>query len=364
MNLLVSIILVFVSLSSLAASGKGFDEPLRCNGEIRLCDRKYNDVTYLMSHNAQSYQTNWLLMLLPGSNINDQTKNLEAQLQDGVRAMKMPVHFQNQQTYVCHGMGHWVKDLIKQKACEKIGLIRSWCSNWIENMNPCTVDPGMQPLTKVLKTIGAFLKENRNEVFTLFLEDDARDFKAIYYALKESDLVVMMHHQPENQSWPTLSEMVRKNKRLVVFVNEDEDLNKNHIQQFPELNSTHQYVWSTPYHFESVEELEQDGPKEEVKKSYGETTHGNSKNKLWLMQHFVTPALAGNENAAAIVNQTPFLMTRIQKYQKFIQTAPNFISVDFYDLPDPSSGVLQAVKQLNNRFDRIPASNGHRSVSF
>src|SRR5207245_241612 len=47
-----------------------------------------------------------------------------------------------------------------------------------------------------------------------------------------------------NSTWPTLRQMIRDNKRLVVFVDEGD-----HQAAIPWLHSEYDYVWETPYSF-------------------------------------------------------------------------------------------------------------------
>jgi hypothetical protein len=337
---------------------------LQCNGNENLCGRPYNRASYLTAHNSQSYRRSWLLFLVPGSNIHNQTRDIQSQLNDGVRAMKMPVHYSDRTTSVCHGMGHWVKREFKRRFCETFSLLTQSCESWIEAIPPCWVDPGALVLSNAVKIIVEFLHSHPMEVITLFLEDDANDLEPIYSALQKSGAIPLLHWQKQDALWPTLGEMILQNHRLVVFVNRNHDQRGKRIEDFPGLNSMNYFVWSTTYHFDTVDDLRKDTlESSDLSRSAFLTRNELPQNKLWLLQHFVTPALAGNPQAAYIVNQPEILFERIERYEKAWGSAPNFISVDFYQLPSLNLGPLTVVHELNQGTNRRPSSKELRRVS-
>src|ERR1700676_5089587 len=71
-----------------------------CNGSPLLCDRRYNDVAYATTHNAMSNrQEHWLA---PNQNFN-----LSRQLNDGVRALMLDLHYFLGRVYLAHGNVLW-----------------------------------------------------------------------------------------------------------------------------------------------------------------------------------------------------------------------------------------------------------------
>ena len=57
----------------------------QCNGSTDLCQRKYNEIAYLTTHNA--YNSDQSGLLFP-----NQTNNIATQLQDGVRGLMIDVY--------------------------------------------------------------------------------------------------------------------------------------------------------------------------------------------------------------------------------------------------------------------------------
>src|SRR4051794_22348001 len=85
----------------------GFSQEVTaCGGDLKLCEKRYNEVTFPTSHNAQSYlpTINFLRSdyLLPfqwqkevaphfSINVNNQDLSLKLQLYSGIRAMKLRI---------------------------------------------------------------------------------------------------------------------------------------------------------------------------------------------------------------------------------------------------------------------------------
>ena len=62
-----------------------FDSFSQCNGSAELCNRKFNEIAYLTTHNAfNSSQDNFLF---PNQNFN-----ITSQLNNGVRALMIDVY--------------------------------------------------------------------------------------------------------------------------------------------------------------------------------------------------------------------------------------------------------------------------------
>jgi hypothetical protein len=346
MNIAVYIFCVlFLAVMSHALERK----TMKCNGSEYLCGFKYNEVTYASSHNAQSSKKNWALFFLP-SNINNQDQDILHQLENGIRAMKMPVHFRENDAYVCHGMSPDLRSEIQDSLCSPLEALQPPCAYFLQQMDPCIVDPATQSLASALNEVKIFLDHWRGEVVTLFLEDSTHDFNLLKKSFHRAGLDSYVYFHNKDQDWPTLRELIRSNRRLIVFLNLKLDSKKREISKYRYWNYTYDYAWSSAYHFESTEELKNDYPSEadliwssKIKRSSG------PQNQLLILQHFVTPALAGNPLAAQDVNHALVLRARIKRYQDQLGIKPNFIWVDFYQLPVNQPGIFNVVNELNSR---------------
>lgn len=331
----------------------------QCNGSSDLCERRYNEITYATTHNAQSDQKNPILSIFPGSNISNQERSIWDQLKDGIHAMKIPVHLHRhddsatnstqEEAFACHGLRSGVKDIIKARLCDRLfSFLENSCKKIVTHLSPCTFDPAAQKLEKILVDIGQFMKQHPNEIITLFIEDYTNNFRYLDKIFRNSRITPLMHSQDPDQEWPTLDEMIRTNKRLVVFVNHEHDQFGDNIYKYKLFNNQSDFIWGSKFHFETVEELEEDTPGTFSDSGFPLLAREIPlSNKLRVLQHFTTPSLGGSEQDAQVVNSAPILRERVQKYEHLTGAKPNFIWVDFYDLPAKGPGVFQVVNELN-----------------
>lgn len=87
-----------------------------CNGSERLCQRRFNEVAYPSAHNAMS-------ALEEGWSPANHYYGMPRQLAEGIRAMMLDTHYEQEVPHLCHG----------------------WCGL------------GKKPLTRGLEEIKAFL---------------------------------------------------------------------------------------------------------------------------------------------------------------------------------------------------------------
>lgn len=78
-ELIKSTLLSIVFCSNLFAA----QESMRCNGYAELCDRRYDEIAQINSHNATSYAA---------SPVQNQDRTIAQQFNDGIRVFKMPIH--------------------------------------------------------------------------------------------------------------------------------------------------------------------------------------------------------------------------------------------------------------------------------
>ncbi len=68
----------------------------QCNGSIELCNKRFNEVAFLTTHNAFNCQEH-------GFNLPNQTWGITKQLHDGVRGLMLDVYDVNGVLTVYHG---------------------------------------------------------------------------------------------------------------------------------------------------------------------------------------------------------------------------------------------------------------------
>ena len=258
----------------------------QCNGSTSLCDRRYNEVAYLTTHNAFNCSA-------AGFQYPNQNHTLTDQLHHGVRALMLDVHDLLGVPTVYHG----------------------------------TFVLGSQPFASNLNEIKAFLDSNSNEVVTIILECYV-SANAIETSVTNAGLMPYVFAKDTNTPWPTLQDMISSGKRLVVFTDVDD--------ASPAQDWYH-YVWNFAVETNYT-----------VSDTSGFTSNfnrGDSLNEFFILNHFVTNALLGYGSAtdAAIANSNPFFMTRVNTCMAEKNKFPNFVTVDFYELGD----AMTVVNTLN-----------------
>ena len=256
----------------------------QCNGSTNLCFKKYNEVSFLTTHNA--FNSNADGFFFP-----NQTNNILSQLSDGVRGLMIDVydHFGTPTAY------HSIFAL------------------------------GTIPLSEIFNDVKTFLDNNPNEIVTIILECYV-DANTIEDEVNQSGLSNYLYSH--NLTWPTLQNMINNNNRLVIF----SDMNDASSSQ-----SWYHYIWDhaveTHFSVENINDFTCD------------FNRGNSTNDLFILNHFVTdPTLGyGLYTESHDVNSNPFLITRAINCHTQTTKMPNFVTIDFYELGDG----LNAVNQLN-----------------
>ncbi|MDA9572960.1 phosphatidylinositol-specific phospholipase C domain-containing protein [Flavobacteriaceae bacterium] len=205
----------------------------QCNGSYDLCNKRYNEVAYLTTHNAfNSKQDRYLFP--------NQKTNITEQLNNGVRGLMIDVYEDNESIVVYHAY----KFL------------------------------GSQPLSVYLNDIKYFLDNNPNEILTIILETYTSS-NAIENEISKVGLLEYLHTQDVNSLWPKLQMMIDSNKRLVILSDKN-DANEN--------QSWYHYMWDF-----AVEN--------KYGQINCEFNRGNHENSLFIFNHFITSLTGNKDNA-------------------------------------------------------------------
>jgi Phosphatidylinositol-specific phospholipase C, X domain len=285
-----------------------FELHSQCNSTA-LCQRRYNELTYLTTHNAFNSADNNYLM-------PNQHFGVTRQLNDGVRALMLDVYDSSGSLFLYHG----------------IPIL------------------GKQPFSEVLAEIKIFLDTHPSEIVTIIFECYAT-CNAIDNEMQLAGLSSYLFEKQSNSSWPTLAEMVSSNKRLVVF----SDVN--------DAGSNQQW-----YHFMWDHCVETHYSVHDTADFTHEFNRGDSVNDLFIFNHFVTTATFGfgSPSSSAQANSFSFLSHRILENYLLKHKFPNFLTLDFYDLGEGkqvvdwlNSGVLSSDNSSSKKISVFPnPSNG------
>ncbi|MEI6766159.1 MAG: phosphatidylinositol-specific phospholipase C domain-containing protein [Bacteroidota bacterium] len=262
------------------------DMAAQCNGYPSLCGKRYNEVSYLTTHNAYNAAEN--NFQLPNQNFG-----ITRQLNDGVRALMIDVHNLLGTAVVYHSV-------------------------------PIL---GTATFASVLNEIKTFLDNNPDEVVTIILESYVTS-STIETSLTDAGLMPYAFAKDTSAVWPTLQEMIDSGKRLVLF----SDVNDGTAGQ-----DWYLYVWDyaveTPFSITDINQFD------------CSFNRGDSTNDLFILNHFISDAVTGtgSTSQAAVANANPFLINRAQQCMQSTGKLPNFVTVDFYEL----GNTLDAVNTLN-----------------
>jgi hypothetical protein len=259
----------------------------QCNGSEYLCNKRYDEVAYLTTHNAFNAENQ-------GFFLPNQYEGITQQLNYGVRALMIDVYLQGGVAVVYHG------------------------SSFL----------GSATLQSILIEVKSFLDTHPNEVVTLILEC------YVTSALIESELIGTglmnyVYTVPVSGQWDTLQDMITNNSRLVVITDKND--------AGPEQDWYH-YAWEhcveTHFSVNSINDFTND------------FNRGDAANDLFIFNHFVTNSVTGTglPAEAPAVNNYDFLMGRIQQHFSQYAKFPNFITLDFYDVGDG----MEIVDSLNS----------------
>lgn len=261
-------------LFALLLSNSAFSQ---CNGDFSLCDKRYNEVAYLTTHNAFNAEED-------NFNLPNQTYGLTQQLNDGVRALMLDVYDENGSATVYHGFSFL----------------------------------GTTTLASNFAEIKDFLDANPNEVVTLLFETYI-SAAMMEVELTQAGLLPMLHVQELGQPWPTLQEMINSGKRLVFF----SDHNNGEPGQV-----WHHYMWD---HI-----VETDFDNNALSDFDCGFNRGDENNDLFILNHFATdPTLGtGRTDFSEQANEFNYFYDRAIQCWAEAGKFPNFPTVDFYELGD------------------------------
>ncbi|CAA0094028.1 Uncharacterised protein [Halioglobus japonicus] len=268
-----------------------------CNGEQSLCNRSYDQVRYVTTHNAMSSSMDgWV-----GPN---QNLDVPAQLQAGVRGLMLDLHRAGNKNQF---------DAIQVPDADPDDsfLCHSVCAL------------GKQPLAEGLAEVREFLDNNPGAVIT-FIFESYLSHELTANAFDEAELTPYTYVHT-GEAWPTLGQMIDAGTRLVVLQDTSED------PMYPWLMNVWSHAFETHYSALTPEDFSCD------------VNRGTTSNDLFIFNHFLTDVFGAPELAEQ-VNHNPYLLNRINECEAFHGVPGNFITVDYVDIGD----AVSAVKTLND----------------
>jgi hypothetical protein len=332
---LVAVILLITSgggEQSQAATGTD-----RCNGSRALCALPLNQVVFAGTHNSMSAADS------PGWYIANQRRTVSRQLQDGIRLFLIDPHWgvaSNGQVRTdfnaeARDRNRVAKSLppdILRAAERLVGRIGSTSTDGPPDVWLChsVCELGATKMVDVLVTIRQFLQRHRGEVVILFIEPYVSP-QAIAERFDRAGLTRYVTTLSRDKPLPTLGQLVRADKRVIVFTENDAD------GTVPWYTNGFLFVQDTPLGVTKTSQLSC--------KRY----RGGTDSPLLMLNHWADvfpPKLTANRP----FQRKSFILHRAHKCAKVRGQPVNMIAVDYYD----QGALIPAVKELNQ--ERIAAN--------
>jgi hypothetical protein len=294
-----------------------------CNGYSQLCDRSLADVVFPSTHNSMGSST------VPGFSFPNQDGSIAEQLQDGIRGMLIDTHYgyktaQGVVTDLSHGRGKLSSfDAIgpaQIAAAERIRARLGRPANGHRGVWLCHAfcEIGAVSAVQALGQMRTFLVEHPDQVLILSIEDDVspQDTERVF---RDSGLLDLVYQGPSGPPWPTLRQLIERDRRVIVFAENDTGGIRWYRPQF-------KLMEETPYRFTRAAQL--------AKSSSCRPNRGGTGKALFLLNNWVDTTPTPRPSNAAIVNAYPALLKRARECEAMRGTLPNLLAVDFYRVGD------------------------------
>ncbi|HWC75424.1 MAG TPA: hypothetical protein VG454_15935 [Gemmatimonadales bacterium] len=300
-----------------------------CNGSPKLCDRRVDQVVFPGAHNAMSNAE------IPGWLFPHHNHAFPRQLQDGVRALLIDVH------YGVPAEEHIITDFNREgSSLEKIegplGPEATQAAVRIRNRflghetGPSGLyfchgfcELGAYPVVPALEGVRDFLVANPGEVVVISVEDYVAPVD-LARAFEQAGLLPLIYTGPITPPLPTLRELIDWGQRLMVFTESGKP-------GVPWLYPAWESMQETPYSFHKPADFS------------CKPNRGPAAAPLFQINNWIETTPAPRPSNAAIVNSYDALLARARQCRQQRGHLPNILAVDFYDVGD----LFRVVRTLN-----------------
>jgi uncharacterized membrane protein HdeD (DUF308 family) len=311
----------------------------RCNGHRALCDRRLDEVVLPATHNAMSVP-------LPGWFAALQEHPIAQQLDDGIRGLLIDTHYadllSNGRTRTDFVREGGIGAAIEQDAVspasvaaakrlrERLGFRGAGKPGMYLCHTFCEL--GSTPLGDVLEDIRDFLVTHPAEVLVVINQDyvTPEDFTG---AVEDAGLADYAFTPPGDGAWPTLRELIERDRRLVVLAENRAGAASWYQPAFERLTQ------DTPFTFERPALLTEP---DDLAASCA-PNRGPSGAPLFLVNHWINTDPTPRPSNAAIVNARGPLLRRARACEADRGRPVNLLAVDFYTRGD----LFEVVDELN-----------------
>jgi hypothetical protein len=330
-------VLVFVNRSG----SKGPSEaaaPSSCDGAAALCGRRLDEVVFPGTHNSFAASAE------PGWHFASQRYGIARQLDDGIRALLLDVHF----GVYDPATGRVRTDLSaegsdRNKVAEQVparalrvadriaGRVGVGTLNGTPEPYLCHTlcELGAEPLNRELDAIGDFLERHPDQVLIVIVEDYIPP-ATIERAFEQTGLARYVATLQRGRPLPTLGELIARGQRLVVFAEGQGGTPAWYMAAFS-------FIQDTPLGATRPDQLS------------CERYRGEQGSPLLLINYWIPP-FPPSPTLNATIGRTPFLRGRLERCLRKRGFKGAIVAVDFYQ----RTSVVDVAKELNGRGAQQP----------
>jgi hypothetical protein len=300
-----------------------------CNGSAQLCNRRLDQVVFAGSHNAMSNAevAGWLFP--------HQSHLIPRQLEDGVRALLIDVH------YGVPAGDHVITDLDREgTSLDKIqgalgpeataAALRIRGRFLGHETGPSGIyfchgfcELGSYPVMPTLEGVREFLVTNPGDVVIVVIEDYIPP-EEIARLFQEAGLLDLIYTGSLTRPVPTLRQLIDWGQRLVLFIESGKP-------GVPWLRPAWEAMQETPYTFHKPEDFS------------CRANRGPASAPFFQINNWIETTPAPRPSNAEIVNAYSALLARARACREQRGQLPNILAVDFYDVGD----LFRVVRTLN-----------------
>ncbi|KAJ5707336.1 tat pathway signal sequence [Penicillium malachiteum] len=299
------------SNSTATTSSSGVVNTQACNGYTELCSRQYSNITMVTAHNSPFVKKNNIA--------SNQYYDVTTQLDDGIRMVSFEAHYYEDDIYLCH------------TSCDLLN---------------------MGTLEDYLKIVTKWIEKHPYDVVTVLIVNSDYVSPGNFSAPIEDSGLIDYVYEPWKipmslDDWPTLSDMILRGKRAVVFMDYEADQD-----EYPYILDEFSQMWETPFSpinrkFPCTVQRPTDITTAQAKKRMYMANH-NLNLEVILddidilipdgAQINVTNAVSGYGSLGLMANNC------LAKWDR----APNFLLVDYYNDGNFPGSVFEVAAQMNN----------------
>lgn len=304
-----------------------------CEGAAALCGRRLDEVVFPGTHNSFAASAE------PGWYFANQRYGIARQLDDGIRALLLDVHF----GVYDPATGRVRTDLRAEgsdrnkvaaqvpagalRIADRIaGRVGVGTLNGPPEPYLCHTlcELGAEPLNRELETIGSFLERHPDQVVIVIVEDYVPP-ATIERAFEQTGLARYVATLDRRAPLPTLGELIARGQRLVVFAEEQGGSPAWYMPAFS-------FIQDTPLGATRPDRLS------------CERYRGEADSPLLLINHWIPP-FPPSPTLNATIGRAPFLRGRIERCLQKRGFKGAIVAVDFYQ----RTSVVDVAKELNSR---------------